>query len=620
MSRKENRLFEDGDQIFSEAHAKELLNVQSNYNKLLQELNNKLAKQKSDLSIKYLNISKQQTAAQNSKDKATVNQNPQNNQGTAKQTGTVNNAGTPTNAQGNTPTQTVESYPDILNIHELNEEGERMTGKMDWGQHHDMSNWYERENGVEEPTKMEPRKRVKKMTWAIREKIMNLEGEIADEKQNMQHYKEANESPEGAQDEVEEFFAQVGPEASEILNSGGYSDEGEILKALQQAGVTNAKDILNDYYYYYPEFNPSLEKKRKEAEKEMPKIQAKIDKLQAKIDKMETVYESVNESSFLIKNVDPYELQDLKDYLDAENISYSEDEGGETFDFDETELDKEWKDKMDVMGFEDNNPEPETDDILSMDDDDDTESEDITDTDEKIDNEKVFYVKVDDEGEEFVGKIYKLFDEGDWRSKLVDGVSDTFEKMNYDPDWDEVDIIAFLRENYADAELMSEEEFNNHAEEPEAEHVEESFKADDDDEEYRAYSTTRVATFHTDKETGKAIPYSDEDYEKERNDRIAKWKETHKLLKKDDNELDGFEKELTEHKIPTLDEFLSEKENYPSFPKSVLDALKDIDIDRYKYVKKMWNKTDRYKDYVQNSLDNFWSPSRTAKGIILMDS
>lgn len=537
MLRKNNLLLEDGDVIYSEAQARELLNAQNNYNKGLKELNDKLAQQREAINVKYMKIAQQQTAAAKSTTTPATKNVSQATQQTAKQTGTVTTAGQPVSSNGNVAAATVESYPDILNIKELNEVDEpwllrpggeeaRYTGNINADQR-DQSNWTERPVTGGHPEKKEPQRRVKKMTWAIREKIMDLEGEIEDEKQNLRYYEDATESPDGAQGETEEFFAEIGEKASEILNSGGYKDEGEVLRALQKAGVPNAEDILHNYYYYYPEFNPALDAKRKEAAKEIPKIQAKIDKLQAKIDKMETVYESVNENKFTLEDVDPYDLQELKDYLDAENISYTEDEDGSTIDFDETELDKEWKDRIDSIGMKLSAPE-ETSDILSMDDD-DTESGDITDKDEKIDNDKVFYVKVDDEGEEFVGKIYKLFDEGDWRSKLVDGVSDTFEKMNYDPDWDEVDIIAFLRENYADAELMSEEEFNNHAEEPEAEP-----------------ENTNESTKLEPNLGGKIDP------------------KTHKLLKKDQNkndrELDGVEKELTEHKIPTLDEFMNEKQ------------------------------------------------------------
>ena len=90
--------------------------------------------------------------------------------------------------------------------------------------------------------------------------------------------------------------------------------------------------------------------------------------------------------------------------------------------------------------------------FMSQDEDDDIEhfhieddNVDIVETDEEIDEDKVFYVKVNEDGQEFVGKIYKLFDDGDWRAKIVDGNSDTFEQLNYDPNFDDSDILAFLR-------------------------------------------------------------------------------------------------------------------------------------------------------------------------------
>lgn len=169
----------------------------------------------------------------------------------------------------------------------------------------------------------------------------------------------------------------------------------------------------------------------------------------------------VNEATFSTQGVNDDDYFRLKDYLDAEDISYSEDEDGTEITFDETELDKEWQDQLDIMGlksFDDDyfDEDPNTDDILSFE-------------DENEDDDKVFYVKVEDEGEAFIGKIYKLFDEGDWRSKIIDGKSDTFEKINFDPDYDEYDIIAFLRDNYADAEVISKNEFNDHVENPELE-------------------------------------------------------------------------------------------------------------------------------------------------------
>lgn len=186
------------------------------------------------------------------------------------------------------------------------------------------------------------------------------------------------------------------------------------------------------------------------------------------------VKEKLNETEYDTEDVDAESLQDLKDYMDAENISYIEDEDDTTLDFDEDELDDEWFDELDDLGFKKEDEDVETDDILDVEDEEDKENTDKISKD--IDEKKVFYVKIKDEGKEFTGKLYKLFDGGDWRAKLVDGESDTFEKMNYDPDFDQYDIIAFLRENYDDADLISEDEFNDHVEHPveEPEEVEEA--------------------------------------------------------------------------------------------------------------------------------------------------
>jgi hypothetical protein len=291
-------LNEEGEQIYSEAQAKELLNVQAWYNKTLQQLNDQLAKKKSDVVIKYMKLAQQQaiqTAAKTAANAQTT---------TAAKTGpavgpTVNTAGETVNAQGNKVAQ--ESYSDIMRVKEV-----------------------------------------------------------------------------------------------------------------------------------------------------------------------------INEENYDTRYADSETVQDLKDYMDAENVSYIEDEDETTLDFDKNELDPEWQGELDDLGLEELDKDVETDDILDVTDDEDEEEpeedgeydEDEADMQDEIDEKKVFYVKVTDAAGDFTGKIYKLFDEGDWRAKVIDGESKTFEQLNYDPDFDDIDIIAFLRENYDDAELISEDEYNEHIESP----------------------------------------------------------------------------------------------------------------------------------------------------------
>jgi hypothetical protein len=460
------------EQIYSEQHAKELLAIQANYNKKLEQLNTELAKQKSDLMIKHMKIAQQQAAAAQLKQKTKIE--PQ--QQVVAKTGTVDTAGNPVTSKGGTPA--VESI-NILRVNPIVEDEQVRYGNPYVKS--DMRNWYQKPPTGGHPEEKPKVKRKPSMTYKRKMQIQDLQYEIQDFKDEIKWTKEKFQTPtyEGIEGEIENFFGEIGPEASEILNSGAYKSDAEIIQALKDVGVKDAKETLENYYYYYPEYNPKLAVERRKSREQIRKLELEIQKRQDKIDKMYSMYES----TFSTQGVNDEEYHELKNYLDAENISYFEDEDGTEIDFDDTELDAEWQDRLEEIGLEYvrdfEEDEPKTDDILSVEDEDQYDEEDITDTDEKIDNEKVFYVKVEDEGEAFVGKIYKLFDEGDWRSKIVDGDSETFEKLNYDPDWDEFDIIAFLRENYADAELVSEDEFNDHAENPEVEpeNVEESWAA-----------------------------------------------------------------------------------------------------------------------------------------------
>ena len=307
--KKLNHLNEQ-DEVYSEAHAKELLAVKANYNKMLQELNNKLAKQISDLSVKYLKMAQaQQQLAQTQKVAAKTAGTQQPTTTQQQQTGTVNTTGQAVNADGSPVTK--ESYEGILRIKEV-----------------------------------------------------------------------------------------------------------------------------------------------------------------------------INEETFDTRDADSEVIQDLKNYMDAENISYIEDEEETTLGFDKEELDPEWVDQLEQIGLEPVD-DIETNDILDIDDEEESiedeesndEESDITNTHKEIDEEKVFYVNVHDADGDFIGKIYKLFDDGEWHTKIISGNSETFEKLNYDPNFDDIDIIAFLRENYDDAELMSKEEYNEKIEEPvEESEIQESHK------------------------------------------------------------------------------------------------------------------------------------------------
>lgn len=181
--------------------------------------------------------------------------------------------------------------------------------------------------------------------------------------------------------------------------------------------------------------------------------------------KISVDWNKLNEEVFDTSEADARELLNLKNYMDAENISYLE--GENTIEFDEDVISPEWRDLLTDVGIKKleeftEKSVSEEDEIEEIIDEDevDEETELTPEEHEKIDEEKVFYVKIEDEGEAFIGKIYKNKDDEEWLSKIVVGESETFDKLYYEPEWDEVDIIAFLRENYADATLIPQEEYN----------------------------------------------------------------------------------------------------------------------------------------------------------------
>jgi len=83
---------------------------------------------------------------------------------------------------------------------------------------------------------------------------------------------------------------------------------------------------------------------------------------------------------------------------------------------------------------------------------------------EYINKDYVFYVKINDKGNEFTGKIFKVRPDGDWFGQVVEGDSDTFTKISYEPEYDEIDIVKFLGENYDQVEIIGMDEYNEEIE------------------------------------------------------------------------------------------------------------------------------------------------------------
>jgi hypothetical protein len=109
--------------------------------------------------------------------------------------------------------------------------------------------------------------------------------------------------------------------------------------------------------------------------------------------------------------------------------------------------------------------------ILNVDDYDDQEQEDDEDSNlesvnnyNESDDEYVFYVKVEKDNEEFIGKIYKNTPEGDWFGKVEIGENTTFDDLSYKPEFTKDDILNFLIDNYDDAEIISSEDYEAYLE------------------------------------------------------------------------------------------------------------------------------------------------------------
>jgi len=79
------------------------------------------------------------------------------------------------------------------------------------------------------------------------------------------------------------------------------------------------------------------------------------------------------------------------------------------------------------------------------------------------DNNYVFYVKITDyNNETFIGKIFKITPDGDWYQSVKIGENKIFDKVSYDSNYDEDDIIDYLINTYDEVEIIGSDEYNEY--------------------------------------------------------------------------------------------------------------------------------------------------------------
>jgi len=85
-------------------------------------------------------------------------------------------------------------------------------------------------------------------------------------------------------------------------------------------------------------------------------------------------------------------------------------------------------------------------------------------TEDDIDDEYLFYVKIFDDEDWFIAKIFKVNPTEDWFGIIKAGENDSFDKISYDPEFDEDAIVEFLKDTYDKVEIIDQAEYDDYAE------------------------------------------------------------------------------------------------------------------------------------------------------------
>jgi len=255
----------------------------------------------------------------------------------------------------------------------------------------------------------------------LQDDINNLEAEIEDRKEEIKYEMEKFQTPsfEGVEGEMEQFWGELTHDEREVLNSGVFNNDKERIEGLKQAGAKNPNDILQSYYYYYPEFDKSLDKDRKNSEKEIKKFSEQIEKIKNKIQKKEKQLDDMGSPVY------SWEVKGGR-FIESHNPMSKD----KFYDLSEAYA----------------------------------EIEDEESREDYLDEDFVFYVKINDNDNEFIGKIFKISPDGDWFGVVKKGKDKSFEMISYQPEYDEIDIVNFLGDNYDEVEIIDNHEFNAYIE------------------------------------------------------------------------------------------------------------------------------------------------------------
>lgn len=252
---------------------------------------------------------------------------------------------------------------------------------------------------------------------SLEKEISELEDNITYLKQDIEDTQERYSSPsyEGVEEEMEEFWASLSHDQREVLNSGAYKNDKDRIADLKKYGAENPERILKDYYYYYPEYDKTLDKERKQNEKIIKKLSEELEKLEKKLQKKQEQLDSMGYPRYIDENFsNPMSIENFYNLSEA----YVEDD---------TSISR--------------------------------------DKEEYLDNDYLFYIKViKDDGEWFIGKIFKINPDGEWYGMVKAGNDGSFEKMSYESEWDEIDITNFLEEQYDNVEIIDKHEFDDYME------------------------------------------------------------------------------------------------------------------------------------------------------------